>query len=134
MSDPVIVSIGSNKPLELPVVLTDAAAAKVAEARDAEGHAMPLRVEVRPGGCSGFRTKLFFDEAQIPSDIIASFEVAGTSTVHLVIDPDSLKALQAGKPRPEVVTIDYTESLQGSGFQFDNPNATRTCGCGDSFS
>ncbi len=103
--------------------LTDAAAAKVKaliEAEDTPG--LSLRVAVRPGGCSGFSYEMFFDADQADDDI--KNEKDG---VTVVIDPASFQHLAGAE-------LDYKDGLQGSGFHISNPNAERTCGCGQSFS
>jgi iron-sulfur cluster insertion protein len=103
--------------------LTDAAAAKVKaliEAEDTPG--LSLRVAVRPGGCSGFSYEMFFD-ADVADDDVKSTQ----GGVQVVIDPASMGHLGGGE-------LDYRDGLQGSGFHISNPNAQRTCGCGQSFS
>ena len=109
---------------DTPVTLTDKAAAKILEFREAEeAHkGKPLRVVVRGGGCAGYTQELYFDDAR--PDIDRRYVVNG---VEVIIDEMSLMFL-AG------TTIDYVDGLQGSGFKFDNPNAKSTCGCGSSFS
>jgi iron-sulfur cluster assembly accessory protein len=104
--------------------LTDAAAAKVKGLIEAEGSAEPLvlRVAVRPGGCSGFSYEMFFDSEVAADD--ARTEHGG---VTVVIDPASREMLKGG-------TLDYKDGLQGAGFSINNPNAQRSCGCGQSFS
>jgi iron-sulfur cluster assembly accessory protein len=104
------------------VHLTDIAAAKVAEIRDAEGieKEKSLRVRVVGGGCAGFSYDLYFDEA---TDLDKKFTVNG---VDIAVDEMSLMYMVG-------TTIDYVESLQGAGFKFDNPNVKSTCGCGSSF-
>jgi iron-sulfur cluster assembly accessory protein len=114
------VSIG-KKPN--PVTLTDGAAAKVAELLAQEGaEDLSLRVAVRPGGCSGFSYEMFFDTDQAGDDLVVDY-----SGVKVVVDPSSAQLLSGA-------TLDYTDGLQGAGFAIDNPNANRTCGCGQSFS
>ncbi len=81
-----------------------------------------LRMGVRGGGCSGLTYALNFDTNQKETDRV--FEIDG---VKLVVDSKSFLYL-AG------TTLDYTDGLNGSGFTFDNPNATQSCGCGSSFS
>ena len=103
--------------------LTDAAAAKVKaliEAEDTPG--LSLRVAVRPGGCSGFSYEMFFDADRADDDI--KNEKDG---VTVVIDPASFQHLAGAE-------LDYKDGLQGAGFHISNPNASRTCGCGESFS
>jgi len=103
--------------------LTDAAAAKVKSLIEAENTPdLALRVAVRPGGCSGFSYEMFFD-ADLADDDIRS-EQGG---VLVVIDPASAQHLGGG-------SLDYQDGLQGAGFHISNPNAQRTCGCGQSFS
>ena len=83
----------------------------------------PLRVAVRAGGCSGFSYDVFFDfkEPQ-EDDWVGEF-----GNIIVVIDPESAVHLQGA-------VLDYKESLTGAGLVFDNPNVSRTCGCGSSFS
>ncbi len=104
--------------------LTDAAAKKVSELMAAEGTTdeLVLRVAVRPGGCSGFSYEMFFDTDVAADD--AQTEHAG---VRVVVDPASQQMLKGA-------TLDYKDGLQGAGFAINNPNAERSCGCGQSFS
>ncbi len=107
------------------ITLTDTAATKVKELLDAEGASdLALRVAVRPGGCSGFSYEMFFD-----GDIAEDDETAVylENAVKVVVDPASSQLLQGA-------TLDYKDGLNQSGFAITNPNATRTCGCGQSFS
>lgn len=103
--------------------LTEVAASKVREIRDAEAieENYALRVKVMGGGCSGFQYDLYFDE-KAEDDYV--FESAG---VELVADQMSFMYLMG-------TNIDYVEGLQGAGFKFNNPNSTGSCGCGSSFS
>jgi len=105
------------------IALTDQATVKVAEligAEDEDG--LALRVAVRPGGCSGFSYEMFFD-----SEVAEDDKVEAYGDVRLVCDNSSAEMLQGA-------TLDYTESIQETGFKINNPNAQRTCGCGSSFS
>jgi iron-sulfur cluster assembly protein/iron-sulfur cluster insertion protein len=106
------------------ITLTDTAASKVKELLAAEGaEELALRVAVRPGGCSGFSYEMFFD-----GDIAADdHEATYGDAVKVVVDPASAQLLQGA-------TLDYKDGLDQSGFAITNPNATRTCGCGQSFS
>ena len=105
------------------ITLTDTAAVKVRELLDAEGEPeMALRVAVRPGGCSGFSYEMFFD-----ADIANDDQQADYSGVKVVVDPSSAQLLVGA-------TLDYKDGLQEAGFSINNPNASRTCGCGNSFS
>jgi iron-sulfur cluster assembly protein len=108
---------------ESVITLTDAAATKVRELMDREDNAqeLALRVQVQPGGCSGMRYALYFDDRQLDGDKLA--DVAG---VPVRIDKMSAPYLRGTK-------IDWVDSLQGAGFSIDNPNAQNTCACGDSF-
>lgn len=117
-----VLSIKSNN-LPKPVVLTEAAASKVRELLEAEGDtSLALRVGVRPGGCSGFSYEMFFDSAVDPGDVVETF-----GDVKVVVDPESVEHLRGS-------TLDYKDGLTGAGFAVDNPNVTRSCGCGNSFS
>ncbi len=105
------------------IALTDTAASKVKDLIAAEGNEeLALRVAVRPGGCSGFSYEMFFDSDVATDDVTADF--AG---VKVVVDPSSAQLLEGA-------TLDYKDGLQQAGFAIDNPNAQRTCGCGQSFS
>lgn len=106
------------------ITLTDTATSKVRELLDAEGAAdLALRVAVRPGGCSGFSYEMFFDGEIAADDEQALFG----ESVKVVVDPASAQLLQGA-------TLDYKDGLNESGFAITNPNASRTCGCGQSFS
>ena len=106
------------------ITLSDSAAAKVKELLDAEGaDGLALRVAVRPGGCSGFSYEMFFDGDIATDDEQATF---GPS-VKVVVDPRR-RSCSTG------ASLDYKDGLNQAGFAITNPNATRTCGCGQSFS
>ena len=81
-----------------------------------------LRVGVKGGGCSGFSYSLGFDDTVQETDQV--FEQDG---VRVVCDPKSFLYLNGTE-------VDFEESLMGRGFKFGNPNASKTCGCGESFS
>jgi len=105
------------------ITLTDTAADKVKQLISAEGdEALALRVAVRPGGCSGFSYEMFFDSDVASDDV--TVEKAG---VRVIVDPSSAQLLTGA-------TLDYKDGLDQSGFAITNPNAERTCGCGQSFS
>jgi iron-sulfur cluster assembly accessory protein len=105
------------------ITLTEPAVAKVAELLEQEGNPeLALRVAVRPGGCSGFSYEMFFDSDVAADDVATQF-----GSVRVVVDPTSAGLLVGS-------TLDYKDGLQGAGFSINNPNATRTCGCGNSFS
>jgi iron-sulfur cluster assembly protein len=80
-----------------------------------------LRIGIKGGGCSGFSYVMDFDNKS--SDIDQHFEMNG---IQIVIDSKSLLYLAGTE-------VDYTDGFGGSGFVFNNPNATRSCGCGSSF-
>jgi iron-sulfur cluster assembly protein/iron-sulfur cluster insertion protein len=104
------------------ITLTDTAAVKVKELITEEGDdALMLRVAVRPGGCSGYSYEMYFDTDTMADDLINE-----ESGVKVVVDPSSAQLLTGA-------TLDYKDGLQ-SGFAITNPNAQRTCGCGQSFS
>lgn len=105
------------------ITLTDTASAKVKELIEAEGNPeLFLRVAVRPGGCSGFSYEMFFDADQAADDQVAEY-----NGVKVVTDAQSFQMLNGAK-------LDFKDGLQGAGFAIDNPNASRSCGCGQSFS
>src|SRR4051812_50038131 len=104
------------------VVLTDAASSKVKHLLDQEGRDdLALRVAVQPGGCSGLRYQLFFDERTLEGDVVKDF-----SGVNVVTDRMSAPYLMGA-------TIDFVDTIEKQGFTIDNPNATGSCACGDSF-
>ena len=106
------------------ITLTDTATTKVSELIKAEGEdGLALRVAVRPGGCSGFSYEMFFDSEVAADDKVETYG----DDVRLVVDEASAGMLIGA-------TLDYTESIQETGFKINNPNAQRTCGCGSSFS
>jgi iron-sulfur cluster assembly protein/iron-sulfur cluster insertion protein len=107
------------------IVLTDTATTKVRELLDAEDQPeLSLRVAVRPGGCSGYSYEMFFDSEKAADDIEATY---AEGSVRVVVDPASAQLLDGA-------SLDYKDGLQGAGFTINNPNAQRTCGCGQSFS
>ena len=105
------------------IALTDSAAVKVKQLIEAEGDSsLALRVAVRPGGCSGFSYEMFFDTDVANDDLATEFD-----GVRVVSDPSSAQLLDGA-------TLDYKDGLTDAGFAINNPNASRTCGCGQSFS
>ena len=104
------------------ITLTSKAVSKVMEFMQAEDKPMGgLRVGAAPGGCSGFQYMLEFEEA--PSEDDAVYEQGG---LKIFINKQQMQLLHG-------VKIDYIEGLQGNGFKIENPNAKKTCGCGQSF-
>jgi iron-sulfur cluster assembly accessory protein len=104
------------------VVLTDNAAAKVKSLLDQEGRDdLSLRLAVQPGGCSGLRYQLFFDERALDGDV--NHEFGG---VNVVVDRMSSPYLAGAK-------VDFVDTIEAQGFTIDNPNAGGSCACGDSF-
>ena len=105
------------------ITLTDAATTKVDQLIKAEGEEdLALRVAVRPGGCSGFSYEMYFDTDIADDDATVSY-----GAVKVVVDQSSAMLLEGA-------TLDYKDGLEESGFAINNPNAQRTCGCGQSFS
>jgi iron-sulfur cluster insertion protein len=105
------------------IALTDTATTKVKELMDAEGQPeLFLRVAVRPGGCSGLSYEMFFDTEKADDDVTKNY-----GDVVVVVDQASAEYLSGA-------SLDYKDGLQGAGFTINNPNAQRTCGCGQSFS
>ncbi len=104
------------------VQLTDAAASKAKSLLDRDGSAdMVLRIAVQPGGCSGLRYELFFDDRALDGDALVDFGGIG-----LAVDKMS-------KPYLDGATIDFVDTIEKQGFTIDNPNAGSSCACGDSF-
>jgi iron-sulfur cluster assembly accessory protein len=104
------------------ITLTDAAAEKAKALLDQEGRDdLRLRVAVQPGGCSGLKYQLFFDERDLEGDTINAF-----GGVEVVVDRMSVPYLTGA-------TVDYVDRIDAQGFTIDNPNAGGSCACGDSF-
>jgi len=105
------------------VTITDSAARRIAAlmAEEANPNLM-LRIAVSGGGCSGFQYGFSLDDQRLDED--ALFERSG---IKVVIDTTSLELIQGAE-------IDFVEELVGSSFQVRNPNASSSCGCGNSFS
>jgi iron-sulfur cluster assembly accessory protein len=102
--------------------LTAPAVRKIRELKQQEGNPDALlRLEVQPGGCAGFRYGLFFDDEVAAGDVVEE-----TDGVRVVCDPMSAPYLKG-------LRIDWQESLTQSGFVIENPNASGSCACGDSF-
>jgi iron-sulfur cluster assembly accessory protein len=104
------------------IALSDAAAQKAKALLDQEGRDdLRLRVAVQPGGCSGLRYQLFFDERELEGDKVTEFGGVG-----VVVDRMSAPYLAGA-------TIDFVDRIDAQGFTIDNPNAQGSCACGDSF-
>ena len=106
------------------VVLTDPAADKVQSLLSQEGRDdLALRVAVQPGGCSGLRYQLFFDERTLDGDAVQEYQ---GGAVKVVVDRMSVPYLAGA-------TIDFVDTIEKQGFTIDNPNAGGSCACGESF-
>jgi iron-sulfur cluster assembly accessory protein len=102
--------------------LSDEAASKVKSLLDQEGRDdLALRIAVQPGGCSGLRYQLFFDERTLDGDVVTDFD-----GVSVVVD-------RMSSPYLNGAVIDFVDTIEKQGFTIDNPNATGSCACGDSF-
>ncbi|MCH9816833.1 MAG: iron-sulfur cluster assembly accessory protein [Actinomycetia bacterium] len=107
---------------EQSVNLSDHAAAKVKALLDSEGRDdLALRIAVQPGGCSGLRYQLFFDDRKLDGDNKYDFD-----GVKVVVDRMSTPYLGGAM-------IDFVDTIEKQGFTIDNPNASGSCACGDSF-
>ena len=106
------------------IALTDVAAEKVSSLLKQEGlDDLSLRVAVQPGGCSGLRYQLYFDDRALEGDTITEF---GAEKVKVVTDKMSTPYLMGA-------SIDFVDTIEKQGFTIDNPNAQGSCACGDSF-
>ena len=102
--------------------VSDAAASKVRTLLEQEGRDdLQLRIAVQPGGCSGLRYQLFFDERTLDGDLVTDFD-----GVSVVVD-------RMSSPYLNGAIIDFVDTIEKQGFTIDNPNATGSCACGDSF-
>ena len=104
------------------ILLTDVAASKVSALLAQEGRDdLNLRVAVQPGGCSGLKYQLYFDDRNMDGDIVREF-----GAVKVITDKMSDPCLSGA-------TIDFVDTIEKQGFTIDNPNAAGSCACGDSF-
>ena len=104
------------------IVLTDVAASKVAALLTQEGRDdLSLRVAVQPGGCSGLKYQLYFDDRSLDGDTVTKF-----GAVSVVTDKMCTPYLMGA-------SIDFVDTIEKQGFTIDNPNAQGSCACGDSF-
>jgi len=104
------------------VELSEAASSKAKALLDQEGRDdMHLRIAVQPGGCAGLRYQLFFDDRSLDGDLFRDFN-------GLKVAVDRMSA-----PYVQGATIDFVDTIDKQGFTIDNPNATGSCACGDSF-
>ena len=104
------------------IILTDEAASKVKSLLEQEGRDdLSLRVQVQPGGCSGLRYQLYFDDRSLDGDVVSEFGGVKVTT-------DRMSA-----PYLVGATVDFVDTIEKQGFTIDNPNATGSCACGESF-
>ena len=116
-------TLDAGTPGATGVSLSDTAAGKVKALLDQEGRDdLRLRIAVQPGGCSGLRYQLFFDERYLDGD--QTHEFGG---VEVIVD-------RMSSPYLGGATIDFVDTIEKQGFTIDNPNAGSSCACGDSFS
>lgn len=106
------------------IQMTDVALQHVLSLREKQGKDLCLRVGVRQGGCSGLSYMMDFED---PSNVKDSDEVFDYDGFQVVCDPKSMLYLYG-------LVLDYNDAMIGGGFQFTNPNANQSCGCGKSFS
>lgn len=108
--------------MDTQIVLSDRAAAKIRTLMDVEGNpGLKLRVFITGGGCSGFSYGFTFDDAVAEDDAVVEHD-----GVTMLVDALSYQYLTGSQ-------VDYQEDLQGAQFVVANPNASSTCGCGNSF-
>ena len=105
------------------IQLTEKALKHIVALRNQQGKDLYLRVGVRQGGCSGMSYMMDFED---PSKVRDNDEVFDYDGFKIVCDPKSLLYLYG-------LVLDYSDAMIGGGFQFTNPNANQTCGCGKSF-
>jgi iron-sulfur cluster assembly accessory protein len=116
------VDVSITSAVSTGILLTDVAAEKVAALLAQEGRDdLSLRVAVQPGGCSGLRYQLYFDDRALDGDNVTEF-----GAVKVVTDKMSTPYLMGA-------SIDFVDTIEKQGFTIDNPNAAGSCACGDSF-
>jgi iron-sulfur cluster assembly accessory protein len=105
-----------------PITLTDPAADKAWNLISSQGREdLKLRIKVNPGGCSGLIYQLYFDDQQFDGDLIQAF-----GELEVVVDKMSA-------PYLEGAIVNFMDTIEKQGFDIENPNATGSCACGDSF-
>ncbi|MHA6512297.1 HesB/IscA family protein [Tessaracoccus sp. Z1128] len=108
--------------IQTGVVLTDVAVQKVRALLDAEGRTdLSLRIAVQPGGCSGLRYQLYFDDRELDGDVTTNYD-------GVLVVTDKMSSPYLGG-----ASIDFVDTIEKQGFTIDNPNAQGSCACGDSF-
>ncbi len=113
----------ATSPATHGVTMSEAATSKVKTLLAQEGREdLRLRLSVQPGGCSGLIYQLYFDERTLEGDALMEFDGVG-----VVVDKMSVPYLDGA-------SIDFADSIEKQGFTIDNPNASSSCACGDSFS
>ena len=124
VENPTAPATEATTPAEHGIELSQAASSKAKALLDQEGRDdLALRVAVQPGGCSGLRYQLFFDERSLDGDAVQEYE---DGAVKVVVDRMSVPYLSGA-------TIDFVDTIEKQGFTIDNPNASGSCACGDSF-
>jgi iron-sulfur cluster assembly accessory protein len=109
------------------LTITDSAARKAATLLIQEGRDdLSLRVAVQPGGCSGLRYQLFFDDRELDGDELDEVDTGDLPALRVRVDRMSAPYLQGA-------TVDFVDTIDKQGFTIDNPNAAGSCACGDSF-
>lgn len=107
------------------ITLSPSAVNKAVELLSATGEDMQLRVAVQPGGCSGLRYQLYFDDRQLDGDATETF-TGETGQLTVAVDRMSLPYLDGA-------VVDFIDTIEKQGFAISNPNAAGGCACGDSF-
>ncbi len=113
----------ATQPQQKGILLTETALKHVLALREKQGKDLYLRVGVRQGGCSGMSYMMDFEE---PSSVREDDQVFDYDGFKIVCDPKSILYLYG-------LVLDYSDAMIGGGFQFTNPNANQSCGCGKSF-
>lgn len=113
----------ATTPQQKGIILTEKALNHVLALREKQGQDLYLRVGVRQGGCSGMSYLMDFED---PSKVQEKDQVFDYDGFKIVCDPKSMLYLYG-------LVLDYSDSMIGGGFQFTNPNASQSCGCGKSF-
>jgi iron-sulfur cluster assembly accessory protein len=115
-------TVSADTSTQSGVVLTDAAAEKAKSLLEQQGEeGLALRVQVQPGGCSGLIYQLYFDDREVDGDLVQDF-----NGLSVRVDRMSVPYLSGA-------TIDFVDTIEKQGFTIDNPNASGSCACGDSF-
>jgi Fe-S cluster assembly iron-binding protein IscA len=142
-------TVSADTSTQQGVVLTEAAAEKAKSLLEQQGEeGLALRVQVQPGGCSGLIYQLYFDDREVDGDAVQAFYLGDDDSDAASVDSGYASGDESDPERkPDLIVrvdrmsgpylssakIDFVDTIEKQGFTIDNPNASGSCACGDSF-